>query len=124
MESSVASLEAQLKKLQREHASILEQRDTHQKQAEDLERALRIKNNEGQNVEKRHQEKNAAEEAKMKKIMQSVSDGNRTNQQLQKQVEQTKKLLLTIQQQKHNLTEECAQLKGELDAIYQRGIKK
>jgi len=112
--------------LQFNYDGIVKQRDVLQKGVEELERTARNRMMEMSNSEKRFEAKLADEESRMKKVLQSTSDGNRTNQQLQKQVEQveqTKKLLLTIQQQKHNLVEECAQLKGELDAIYARGLK-
>ncbi|GMI60519.1 hypothetical protein ScalyP_jg9475 [Parmales sp. scaly parma] len=122
LEGKVSSMDAEIKKLQFNYDGIVKQRDVLQKGVEELERTARNRMMEMSNSEKRFEAKLADEESRMKKVLQSTSDGNRTNQQLQKQVEQTKKLLLTIQQQKHNLVEECAQLKGELDAIYARGL--
>jgi len=123
MEERVADLEGQLKKLQREQQALLEQRNELQRETEEQERAVRLGKTDMDNGEKRWLGVVDDLKKKGERAAQNLSDSNKTNQQLQKQCEQTKKLLLTIQQQRANLKDENYQLKGELDEIYKRAGK-
>jgi len=120
MEDKVNELETALRKVQREQQILLEHRDGLQKAAEERERETRLGKSDLEQTEKRWSGVADDLKKKMDRVGQNLADSNKTNQQLQKQCEQTKKLLLTIQQQRAHLNDENAQLKGELEEAYQR----
>ncbi|GMI03482.1 hypothetical protein TrRE_jg12484 [Triparma retinervis] len=121
VEERNVELEGALKKLQREHVSLAETKDGMHREKEDTERAVRAVRREMEELEKKWKAKEAEDRKKLERALQSVTDGAKTNAMLQKQCENTKKLLLTLQQQRANLTEEVNSLKGELSGLYRTG---
>jgi len=121
VEERNAELEAALKKLQREHVVLAESKDGMHREKEDTERSVRSVRREMDEQEKTWKAKEAEERKKLERALQSVTDGTKTNAMLQKQCENTKKLLLTLQQQRANLTEEVNSLKEELSGLYRSG---
>lgn len=109
VEERNAELEAALKKLQREHVALAETKDGMHREKEDTERTARGVRREMDEMEKKWKAKEAEERKKLERALQSVTDGAKTNAMLQKQCENTKKLLLTLQQQRANLTEEVSE---------------
>ena len=121
VEERNAELEAALKKLQREHVSLAESKDGMHREKEDTERSVRAVRREMEEVDKKWKAKEMEDRKKLERALQSAADGAKTNAMLQKQCENTKKLLLTLQQQRANLTEEVNSLKSELSGLYRTG---
>ena len=121
MEDRIAELEGNVSKLQREYGAVVNQRDGLQTKMEESERETRQHKREIEEVEKRFTTKEAEGARKFERVAQQLTDVSKTNAQLQIQCEKTKSLLLTIQQQRANLSEANEELKKELEEVYKRG---
>ena len=117
LEAKNAELQDALGKLEREKAAIAEGKGRIQKICEEKERVIRQTRRDFEDSEKRWKSQSEEDKRKLERTAQALADCNMTNGQLVQQCDSTKKLLITLQQQKASYTEENQQLKVSKDSV-------
>ena len=117
LEAKNAELQDALGKLEREKAAIAEGKGRIQKTCEEKERVIRQTRRDFEDSEKRWKSQSEEDKRKLERTAQALADCNMTNGQLVQQCDSTKKLLITLQQQKASYTEENQQLKVSKDSV-------